>query len=299
MNNRFDEVKEHLRKLSIIKEALQALIHFNEEAISSLSWQNRFLGNSLISTSFAIDLYGSLVEPKVNEMSETDFRGMMNPLSNMVRFGTTFITLHRTKDVKSYLQTFEATASGGSAVFSASVADSTVNFIGFTHPQEPERARIQGLLETYFSQLKPEEDIRYIEERLPKILPNVAEDFKHFLANYYASKQNELKYQELIAFRTIFFMKLVEEFAKLHGCPDSVSRKEKITFFAFKSSKTTDPNAEKIAEAAFSLWKTLSTQDSSALSVKMGNVTASYIDLLFHNVLIVAATLLRQNENYW
>jgi hypothetical protein len=300
MGNRTEEIREYLRKLAIIREAIQALKRFNEETIRSLSWQNRFLDRSLSGASFLMDLYGPLTDSAVDGIPEGDFPQFILPLSSMVQFGNSFVTMKdRTKDLKDYVSSFEATASAGSALFAMSTGDSTVNFVGFTHTVTSERERLRSLLDNYLKQLSPDEDIKYIESRLGRIVPNISEDFKHFLANYYATTQGEVRYQELIAFRTMVFLKLIDAFAKAHGSLDSTPRKGRILIFASGQPSAIDPNVNQLADAAMSLWQSLSNQDSSAMSVKMGNVTAEYIDLTFRNALVVAAALLRQNAIAW
>ena len=91
-------------------------------------------------------------------------------------------------------------------------------------------------------------------------------------------------------------MKLIDGFVARRGFTDTTPRRGRILVFAVSQPTSDDQHANQLADAAMSLWKDLSNQDATALSVKMGNVTSEYVNLLFNNAIIVASALLRQNE---
>jgi len=159
-------------------------------------------------------------------------------------------------------------------------------------------------LNRYLDSIHLNEELEYIKQRLPKLEPDVSKDFDHFLQNYYASTQSNLKYQELIGFRSLFFLKLIDGFADIQYVPQSaneerLTRKSRILFFVSGQRISNDEQLKTLADTATTLWDNLSNQDSTSMSVKMGNVTSNYVSLLFHEAIIVVSSLIQQNAHAW
>lgn len=95
----------------------------------------------------------------------------------------------------------------------------------------------------------------------------------------------------------MFFFKLVFDFSeKNFGVTGP--REDQIRKFIFGNSKSI-PTAEPLIEGAKNLYKELSSQDSTGESVKMGKVTAGYVERLFRRLIGVMASLLQLREAYF
>lgn len=297
MSSRKEDLDAYLRKLRVIRDALQSLRRSHEEAIDSLRWLNRVIDRHLADVKFLLDLYGPIDEAALDSVPTQDYAPMILPLGNVVHYGNAFISLGQdTPDIQQYLSRMIPLASSTSAVFAATTSGTTFGYMAFARSVPTETERLRGLLIRYLSELGIEDDIKYIRDRLPHVVPYVSADFEHFLSNYYATGDSQLKYQELIGFRSLFFIKLIDGFAAQHGANETTTRKGRILIFAAGGPDNKDKDVNRLANSAMSLWRDLSGQDSSQMSAKLGNVTAEYIKLLFNQCIVVAGSLLRENE---
>jgi len=305
MGNRKKEINNDLCKLQNIKQALEDLRTFGEESIQTLSWQNREISRNLNTVKFLTEVYGTPSEWRLDKLSDEEYLSFAQPLSNSIMHGTEFISLSdNIKSVRSHLNKFVAVPSGSSTAFTTSVVASTDSFVEVFPADSPEYDRMIDSLNRYLDSIHLNEELEYIKQRLPKLEPDVSKDFDHFLQNYYASTQSNLKYQELIGFRSLFFLKLIDGFADIQYVPQSaneerLTRKSRILFFVSGQRISNDEQLKTLADTATTLWDNLSNQDSTSMSVKMGNVTSNYVSLLFHEAIIVVSSLIQQNAHAW
>jgi hypothetical protein len=301
MASRKDDISEYLRKLRLIRDALEQLRRIHSDAIASLSWLNQVIDRNLNDISFLLKLFEPLGDSAVDRIPAEEYPNLVSPLQNLVGYGSTYLTVRdQSKSVQDYLAKIIPIASQGSAIFASTTSASAANlFVSFSVSLPTEGERIRALLDRYLQQLRIEDEITYIKQRLPNLTPNVFDDFVHFLSNYYSSEGYALKYQELIGFRSLFFIKLVDGFAFSHGCTNSTPRKDRIMVFSFSHMSGQDQTQDLMADSAMAVWKSLSKQDTAGMSAKMGNVTSEYVRLLFGESIVVAGALLRQNELSW
>jgi len=300
VGSREDEINRYLKKLNEIRDALIALRHFQEKTIQSLSYYNRAIDVDLANIEFMFGLYDNLDQQAIDSIPESEYSSFIRPLSDLTYSGAIFITLdNETKSVQDYVDRFSPIASSTSATFVTSTGDSVATFFGSTYCIPSERERLRNLLLRYLQRLRLEDEITYIRSRLSKLIPDILEDFEHFISNYNATNKNEQKYQELIGYRSTLYLKLIDGFVERHGLVKNTSRRQRIMVFVYGQSTSADKSLNKLADAAVAFWHELSNQDASKMSAKMGNITSEYAQILYANSIIISSSLLKENEKSW
>jgi len=263
-----------------------------------LAWQNRRITGSIRDIRFARSVYGAFIESELERIPESTFAIFVSPLERIVSVGSIYIE-PSDKPIWVREKTDEITGnvSSMSGLTSIATGDTAANIMNLAPMVEIDATRFSSLIEEYLSETKVDEDLGYIESELLKLDADAADDFQHFLDNYFSSEPNDSKYQELIGSRSLFFQKTIFRFAENQGifAPPS-SRRDQMETFVYGNNPARDPSANATIDTAKDLWKELSSQDSSGLSVKIGNVTPEYVQLTFNKIIIVISMLLKQRE---
>jgi len=112
----------------------------------------------------------------------------------------------------------------------------------------------------------------------------------------YTIGETETKYLDFMGLRSMLFLRLIFGFSeKRYG---TKGRKEQIKKFVFGNTHY-NSNADPIINNAKKLWNELSRQDMIGNSVKLGQVSRHYIEVLFPRIIGIMASLLRLRERYF
>lgn len=298
MSERKEDIQRNLEKLSKVETALEEIYKANQDTIRSLSWYNsRIIGN-MHAISFAQKLYGSFSESEIDNIPDAAYPIFVRPLENLVAAGRTYekirddmIQIH--DGINELCGPFSS-SSGLVSIASGSTATSIYSLSGSV---SFDQSRITKIVKEFLAEIKIDDDISYIRGQLPRIQPDISEDFQHFIDNYFASGLSPSKFQELIGCRSLLFFKFIFAVADSFGVSRPTrTRREQIATFVYGNNPNIDQSVEDIVDATKELWDELSDQDPSGYSVKMGNVTPEYVELIFNKVIIVFSTLLKQRE---
>jgi len=141
------------------------------------------------------------------------------------------------------------------------------------------------------------EEINYIKTYLSKHLTHVAKDFEAFINKFNAFKLGSSQYQDLIGSRTMFFFKMIFDFAK-QNFGFEYPRKEAIEIFIYGKA-TPIPYFEPIIKSCLKLYNDLSSQKAGAQSVKRGNVSPQYVESTFRRLIGEIASVLKLREQQY
>jgi len=139
--------------------------------------------------------------------------------------------------------------------------------------------------------------IEYIGTYLNDNIPQIAADFDVFIKKYRAFKADSSKYQDLIGGRSMFFFKMIFDFAKQNFGVEN-PRIDAIRIFVFGSAKPL-PLAESIIKSCRQLYSDFSNQKNNVPSIKAGNVTPLYVETMFRRLIGNIASLLRLRETHF
>lgn len=298
MSTRKEDISENLEKLERIEKALEELRQHNEETIQALAWQDRRITGSIRDIRFARYVYGTFTESELQGMPEATFAIFVSPLNRIVSAGSIYIEPNdKPMWIREKTDELTSSVSSMSGLTSIATGDTAANIMNLAPVVGIDPTRFSSAIERYLSETKVDEDLGYIKSELSKLDTAAADDFQHFLDNYFSSQPNDSKYQELIGSRSLFFQKTIFGFADKRGISaPSRSRRDQIEAFVYGNNPARDPSADATVDTARDLWTELSSQDSSGLSVKMGKVTSEYVQLTFNKMIIVISTLLKQRE---
>ena len=243
---------------------------------------------------YLTDTYDDAPTDVIESLDDFAYRDFIRPLEDMRTAGVSAVrirdesrkALSQSKDHITVLNTAGTTAS--------SVTTSLEYFVGENPKWFPRHEVIRN---RYKPKDELQEQIEYIKTQLPKITPDISEDFNSFVQKFYIFKNDKTKYQELIGGRSMFFFKLVFDFTnKRFGL--SKNRREQILRFVFGNASPKSA-AEPFLDNAKRLWDELSSQDAIDQSVKMGRVTPAYVEAMFRKTIAVMASLLQLREEYF
>lgn len=174
----------------------------------------------------------------------------------------------------------------------SSVNTSTADGLSFfkDHPSYSNTyERVEKNLNIY-AEIKKQ--IEYINSQLQIINPDIKKEFEYFIKKVGIFETDTEKYQDIIGVRSTLFFKLIFESSR------DITRKEGIKNFIFGSNITAcDELGENITDEAYNLYRELSSQDETGMSVKLGNVTKSYINSLKHRIVGAFYRVLKLREN--
>lgn len=292
MSSRRQEIADGLSRLATLKHELQKLLSGGQSAIRVLSEGNRHLTRNIQELDSAEQLYIVIRETNLEGLPQTNYDGLVSPLWAIIADSGELTAFdERTNDAWLFAEEFAIAAGSTSTTLSGSVGDTVGRLFCDLDIPETTRFKIGSILNEHNETIDVDHDIDYIKSELPKLEPDVSDDFTQCVRNYYAHGAWEQKYMELMSYRTLFYLKLVEPMARAVARPSS--RREQIHLFLCAHSACEDPHARRIATAAYDLWCELSNQKPDALSAKMGFVTQPYVEMMFARAIVTMANALR------
>jgi hypothetical protein len=246
---------------------------------------------------FIVESINDISEDSVKTMSETDYSYSIKPYQEWRPSGGTvnelLVVFNRNDSAMSMIGS-TAVALSSTATLVASEINTRLNTNPSLYPQR------NNYTPSFNEESDINKDIDSIREELPKITPNILDDFNNFIIKFQTFKDNSSRYQELIGFRTTLFFKLIFRFAEdnnviLTKNGGAANRMDQIRYFATKSI-TPLPITEIHVNSAKALWDEFSSQDTS---VKMGNVSDAEINSLYRKCLSNLNSLLVIRKIYY
>lgn len=230
----------------------------------------------------------------VTLMNDGDYSALMSAVNSLGIAGEASSLLYEeSKKAYNYSQHHFATAA---SLATMAYSDSTsVQAFSFSNPSLfPDGANITS---EYEIKDEIEKKVEYVRSQLQIQFPSLKDEFDFFVNKYLAFRGNNSQYQDLIGGRSLFFFKMIFDFTEQHYGRQN-SRLEDIKKFVFGSGPVIS-STEPLLRACNELYRDMSTQDSSALSLKLGKVTPSYIESIFRRLIGNIATILDLRANYF
>jgi len=284
-----EDFRNKKKELQKQKNAIEETIETKKRAIEIEAGNIRTLGQINNGYEAMRDMYDDVNESYVTQMGDQDYSIFSRPISDLVTSGAIILSIRdqsrsALKSAEMHDALLASSASGTSATaYSIDVVSS--NF-AWCFPNR------EQIVAQYEPRRKLEDEIDYIKNQLSIIDPDVCRDFEAFLQKFYIGDV-ETKYQDLIGFRSMFFLRLIFEFSeRTYG---TTGRRKQIKRFVFGSTPY-NTTADTIIKGAMDLWSELSDQDSIGNSVKLGHVTKTYVETIFPITIGVIASLLKLRE---
>lgn len=293
-----DHHKEEFRKkmdaLNDIEQDYEDILNENQQIIEKASNINQEIIKQKKYTHFFKSGYEKITDSDLDDLDETQYSDFISPLNIVCENSTTIKKLKNDlKERNEEYAIFLSTASSSTSIASAGSAITASNAL-FLHPF----SKTVWSVTEYKKIVEPEENIKYLKQELPKLNPDISADFNHFLNIYHSSQANKQKYQELIGARTMFFLKLICPSGEKYLQSGEKTRKDKIYRFVF--GNYTIIGYDSIIDSAKKLWNELSDQEPiSGYSVKVGNVSSDYVEVLFNKILSIMASLVKLRIQYF
>ena len=229
-------------------------------------------------------------------MDATEYNQFQMPLANSAVSGELVVNLHAESVDAAHTidHHYNMTAT---LCLSGSSDSTSVDTISRFQPRWfPNRDR---LTDEYKIEDESEKHISSIQSELATSFPDIGDDFDAFIKRYYAFKSDDTTYLDLIGVRSTLFLKLIFSCSEQnYGVQRPKNRRNDIRRFVF-GSNTPLPAFDPVIEVCYRLYNELSSQDSSGLSVKLGDVNAAYIESLFKRLLGNIAAILDLRSRYF
>jgi len=239
---------------------------------------------------FAQKLIAQVEEDEIKKMPDTDYHYFVAPFNTLTSTADSFENIY---DISAKEQV-SISSQNSTINAAASLTMSGASVLALQAENEPKLyPGGKTLAASYQPRIEIESEIDYIKSQLPKITPNINKDFDEFIKRYYASKEGETRYMDLIGARSMFFLKFIFKFSEDNYRINK--RPEQIEKFVLGSSPMA-PLDEPIIRSGYNMWLELSSQTSSSDSVKMGRGSGIYIEGLFIRLIGVIASLLKLRE---
>jgi hypothetical protein len=227
-------------------------------------------------------------------MNDGDYSALMSAVNSLGIAGEASSFLYEeSKNAYNYSQHHFATAA---SLDTMAYSDSTsVQVFSFSNPSLfPDGANITSEYE-----IKDELDkkVEYVRSQLQIQFPNLKDEFDFFVNKYLAFRGNNSQYQDLIGGRSLFFFKMIFDFTE-QNYGKQKSRLEDIKRFVFGSGPVIS-STEPLLKACNDLYRDMSTQNSSGMSLKLGKVTPAYIESIFRRLIGDIATILDLRAKYF
>jgi hypothetical protein len=280
MNDSKDErVEDFLEKIGKIKNQSNIIaetinikrdnIQKEADTISKLERYNR-------KHKYILSMYKNVPIEKLKGMNDNEYSAFITVANSSGVSGEASFCLHEESKKTNYL--YQQHYSTVASLDILAGADSTsVQVISLTNPEWfPDSERI-----TREHEIEDEIDnqIEYIAGQLQTQFSDLKDDFNSFIMKFQTFRGDRSQYQDLIGSRSMFFFKMIFEFSKQSYNVES-PRIEAIKKFVFGSSPFV-ASTEPLLRACNNLYREMSSQDSTGMSVKLGVTSSSYIESLF------------------
>jgi len=241
-------------------------------------------------------MYETVPEAEIVKMDDETYYQFKQPLTISGVSGEVATYLNRESRETEYILDNHQNLTATLCV-SGSSDSTSVNVLSISQPTLfPDR---DSLTDEYKIEDELGKHIDFVQRELASSFPDVKNDFDAFVRRYYAFQSDSSQYLDLIGSRSMLFFRLIFDFSESNYGPQTPkNRRNDIKRFVF-GSNTPLPSADPIIETCYLLYRELSSQDSSGMSVKMGAVTAAYIDGLFRRLVGSMAAILDLRSRYF
>jgi len=290
-----EKVKGFHEKLDILgvqKEKVDEVINIKSENIKKDSVIVAILKRVRVKEHFVYEMFSNIPEENIIKMSPDEYVPLMGIIDDAIASGSLISPME--DDIRrSYTQSQEQLNICASMNTSYGTAASGAFHIGILNPTWfPNQMKIK---DTYKMEDSLYEEIDNIRKKLDSLFPDIRNDFESFISKFLSSPVDETKYQELIGSRSMFYFKMIYETTeKKFG--KQKSRRDSIERFVFGNSKPIAA-VQPLIDRCFDLWKELSGQNAN--SVKKGNVSPNYIELLFRRLIGGMESILDLRSRYY
>jgi len=287
INQLKDQLKKQDEKISETVEILQSNIVKETEIIDVVNKyrsKQRYLG----------DMYNDAPDFEIENMPHEKYVVFKVPLESIVISGESAIPLneHARAAKEQWREQYDVCASMNTIASSAATSASQ-----FSITEKNWFPDGQNITHGYKIIDETNDHIEMIKSALAKDFPDIAKDFNAFLLKFRSIQTSDTQYQDLIGIRSTFFFKMIYDFAE-QNYGSGMSRKKQIEKFVFGTAPII-ASADPLINECFSIYQELSSQDSSGNSVKMGNVSTTYIQTMFRRLIAnIAAVLQLRSRNF-
>ena len=278
--------------LGVQKEKVDEVINIKSENIKKDSVIVAILKRVRVKEHFVYEMFSNIPEENIIKMSPDEYVPLMGIIDDAIASGSLISPME--DDIRrSYTQSQEQLNICASMNTSYGTAASGAFHIGILNPTWfPNQMKIK---DTYKMEDSLYEEIDNIRKKLDSLFPDIRNDFESFISKFLSSPVDETKYQELIGSRSMFYFKMIYETTeKKFG--KQKSRRDSIERFVFGNSKPIAA-VQPLIDRCFDLWKELSGQNAN--SVKKGNVSPNYIELLFRRLIGGMESILDLRSRYY
>ena len=292
-----DRIKDFSNGLDIIKnqsKIIDDIIDFKKKNIEIEAQTISKLVSYKKNHEYVFKMCEDIPIKNVALMNDGDYSALMSAVNSLGIAGEASSFLYEeSKNAYIYSQHHFATAT---SLDTMAYSDSTsVQVFSFSNPSLfPDGANITSEYE-----IKDELDkkVEYVRSQLQIQFPNLKDEFDFFVNKYQAFRGNNSQYQDLIGGRSLFFFKMIFDFTE-QSYGKQKSRLEDIKRFVFGSGPVI-LSTEPLLKACNDLYRDMSTQNSSGMSLKLGKVTPAYIESIFRRLIGDIATILDLRAKYF
>lgn len=296
MGDRIERIQSLLSEIHRETSAMETLRAGNVRMMGELAEQNRQIAGSLCAFRFAADVYSRLVRSDLDALPEVAFGALIAPLSDLVQHGSAYLALsERSTTFGVHVQDVSVVTGTTSVASSVSLGDTVAAVVGSAYADRSRRVWLRERIAVHLAESRIDAQIPCLRSQLSRYFPELLDDFEHNMAGYQAGPPGT-KYQELISFRSVFFLKLVQASARKEGYRGDDKGKMARVFICGSTPTQYPDEVNRIAKAYQDLWTLLSSQNEVELGAKMGIVTEAYVELMFRACVEIAAEVLRLRE---
>jgi len=229
---------------------------------------------------YILRMYENVPIEKVNEMSNGEYSAFTTVVNSSIVSGEASFYLHEESKQTNYLyqQHFATVAS----LDTLAGADSTsVQAISLNNPDWfPDG---DGITHEYEIKDEIDNQVEYIAGQLQAQFPDLKDEFDSFIKKFRAFRGDKSQYQDIIGSRSMFFFKMIFDFSK-QSYGVEYPRLDAIKRFVFGSTPIIS-STEPLLKSCNNLYREMSGQDGSGMSVKIGKVSPGYIESLFRRLI--------------
>jgi len=290
---RIEIINSKLPKLDEEKELLEKSIKINQGTVIITGEHNEIVKRSLEQIFFIRDMYGNIDESELDKLTDSEFDELNKNIDLTLCPKQTYndyfnASQNRYNNINGFTPILTST---GIATI-GTVTSQCINF----QKQSP-NLFINGakILEAYNPKNELFDNIAYIRQELKILNPDILDGFEYLVLKLNLFSATKEQYQDIIGARSSFFLNFI--FNKRESTKSN-RRQDQIVKFVFGNTAY-DNKADTTINLAVKLWHDLSSQDPKKPSVKIGNVSKSYVDSILTRMFAIIASLLKLRSSYY
>lgn len=285
---RIEIINSKLPKLDEEKELLEKSIKINQGTVIITGEHNEIVKRSLEQIFFIRDMYGNIDESELDKLTDSEFDELNKNIDLALCPKQTYnnylnVSQNHFADMNDFTSILTSTGTATIGI----VTSQCVNF----HKQNPNLFTSGSeILNEYSPKNEVNDNINYIRKELKKINPTVLDDFEYLVSKINLFPVSKKQYQDIIGARSLFFFNFIFN-------NQGSNKRDQIIQFAFGNTAY-NSNADTVIDQTMNLWRELSSQVPGNPSVKIGNVSASYISNILTKTFATIASLLKLRDGY-